>query len=241
MIKLIITLIFTTCLLADYKEDINKYINNNNLKGIEKLIKDGLDVNEFYVYDENILMTALQKEDIDINIIKAIVNAGANVHALNSYGEYLPLNLAARNNRLDLVKYLIQSGASVQSQNHGMIGILQSTKNIEILEYLLKNKYFDINYQHEYYQESILVHGLKFHNKSLELVKFLVKKGIDVNLQDNEGYTALMLAVKNNLADIVKYLLDNGAKIDIKDFDGKTVLDYIKESTNKDIKKAFHF
>ena len=55
-----------------------------------------------------------------------------------------------------------------------------------------------------------------------------INNGIDVNLKDSNGKTALMHAVyKENLA-VVKLLLENNADPNIKDRDGDTALDYAK-------------
>ncbi len=52
-----------------------------------------------------------------------------------------------------------------------------------------------------------------------EAVKFLVEKGIDVNMRDNEYKTPLMCAVYYNRLEICNYLLNHGAdlfKMDMK-------------------------
>lgn len=60
----------------------------------------------------------------------------------------------------------------------------------------------------------------------LELVKYFVEDGIDIDYQDERGSTALMKAVINNNTELVKYLLENGADFDIENSSGLTALDY---------------
>ena len=55
-------------------------------------------------------------------------------------------------------------------------------------------------------------------------IKKLIKKGIDPNLQDNNGWTALHFAAQNNSYEATKELLENGAKVDIPDSHGNTAL-----------------
>ena len=47
-------------------------------------------------------------------------------------------------------------------------------------------------------------------------VRELLKKGMDVNIQDKDGNTALVIASYNGRADIVKLLLANGADFDLQ-------------------------
>lgn len=47
---------------------------------------------------------------------------------------------------------------------------------------------------------------------NLELVKFLVEKGICVNSQTSEGYTPLHYAKRK---DVIEYLIESGANLDI--------------------------
>jgi hypothetical protein len=59
-------------------------------------------------------------------------------------------------------------------------------------------------------------------------VQGLLQKGVDPNLQDSSGNTALMGAVRKGDVRIVKILLGNGAFVDIKNNRGLSVLDMTK-------------
>ena len=41
-------------------------------------------------------------------------------------------------------------------------------------------------------------------NEDIDMVKFLVDKGIDVNMRDNEGWTALHAAAQSGFIEIAK-------------------------------------
>ena len=60
----------------------------------------------------------------------------------------------------------------------------------------------------------------------LEVVKFLIDVGIDINGKNNEGYTSLMLAAIFNHLNIVKFLIKGGVNINAKSDDGWTALFY---------------
>ncbi len=59
-------------------------------------------------------------------------------------------------------------------------------------------------------------------NNRAEVVAFLISRGADVNLQDEEGQTALMAAGENT--DAVKALIEAGADVDLRDREGNTAM-----------------
>jgi hypothetical protein len=65
-------------------------------------------------------------------------------------------------------------------------------------------------------------------NGNTQLVSMLLSNGADINLQKNDGWTALMLAARYSNTDsnveTVKLLLDNGADINLQKNDGWTAL-----------------
>ena len=69
----------------------------------------------------------------------------------------------------------------------------------------------------------------------LEIVKYLLENGADINAKDNYGTTALMKASSNGQLEIVQFLIENGADINIKNNEGKTALDV---AATKEIKKV---
>ena len=59
-------------------------------------------------------------------------------------------------------------------------------------------------------------------NNCIDVVKLLIDKNVDVNVQDKNGSTALHYAAISGNVDIVRLLLDAKAKTDIKDKSGYT-------------------
>ena len=55
-----------------------------------------------------------------------------------------------------------------------------------------------------------------------EMVRFLINRGAEINLQNDKGLTALMICSNRGLADSVRILLDHGADTATRDFEGKT-------------------
>ena len=52
----------------------------------------------------------------------------------------------------------------------------------------------------------------------------LIDRGVDVNVQDEKGYTPLIIACYNNRYDAAALLLRHGADVNTADFGGNTAL-----------------
>ena len=59
----------------------------------------------------------------------------------------------------------------------------------------------------------------------LDVVRLLLKRGVDPNIQDQYGDTPLHIAAHGGHDDVVKLLLEYGADPTVKDKDGRTPLD----------------
>nr|WP_297917126.1 ankyrin repeat domain-containing protein [uncultured Allomuricauda sp.] len=68
------------------------------------------------------------------------------------------------------------------------------------------------------------LHFLAYRNKDTEVLNFFLKRGVDVNHQDKEGYTPFMNASNYNSLEVVKLLATKVTDIDLADNEGKTAL-----------------
>ncbi len=66
---------------------------------------------------------------------------------------------------------------------------------------------------------------LAFLYNDITAAKVLLKMGADINLQDKNGETPLMYAVREKNVSAVKLCLQNGSKIDIQNNNGETACD----------------
>jgi hypothetical protein len=70
------------------------------------------------------------------------------------------------------------------------------------------------------------------------VVRALIDHGADVNVQADQGTTALMLAATRDEADFVKLLLDAGAAVNAQDTLGRTALMVAGESSRLEVDKT---
>ena len=69
-----------------------------------------------------------------------------------------------------------------------------------------------------------------FASRNVRTCKIALESGLfDVNMENNDGKTALMYVVDIEDYNTVKLLLDNGADVNMENNYGKTALDYAKE------------
>jgi ankyrin repeat protein len=80
----------------------------------------------------------------------------------------------------------------------------------------------DINSKDEEYERTSLMYAVI--DEENEVVKLLLENGANVNIQDDNGYTALHFASKENLLDVAKLLLEHGANTNTQDVHGNTPL-----------------
>lgn len=97
--------------------------------------------------------------------------------------------------------------------------------NIEITQFLIE-KGVDINIVGKN-----IGNALHFATRNTQLASLLIKNGININIQDTEGVTPIMLAAQTGNIDLVQILLDNKADLTLKDNNGQTVVDYSNGTT----------
>ena len=65
---------------------------------------------------------------------------------------------------------------------------------------------------------------MQLENGHVDCLRELVAAGAEVNIQENDGWTALMLAAQNGHVDCLRELVVSGAEVNIQNNDGWTAL-----------------
>ncbi|MGF2142914.1 ankyrin repeat domain-containing protein, partial [Vagococcus fluvialis] len=171
----------------------------------------------------------------DIELTKRILEDKTyNINEVNQQNESALL-IATHNNFVEIAKVLIDHGADVNQQDN-----IQDSPYLyagaqgktEILAYMLKNSQPNQKIYNRFGGNTIIPAAEKGH---LDTVKLLLEDGtVDINHQNNYGYTALIEAIaltdgSKVYQDIVAELLKYGADKNLKDNYGKTAIDYARE------------
>ncbi|MFA6527391.1 MAG: ankyrin repeat domain-containing protein [Candidatus Babeliales bacterium] len=103
-----------------------------------------------------------------------------------------------------------------------------------LIKSLIKQKTVDFNMKIQPDLYTFL--HLAVDSNQIEVVKFLVRKKVDVNAKDADGRTPLFFAVDNGNLEIAKFLVENNA-IDVVKADGTTLLHCAVKRGNVEIVK----
>ncbi len=198
-------------------------------------------VPKFMFKDELSKLLFVAVNEQDIGAIKGLLLKGGNINVQNKVNEYTPLMYAVENNKLDSLRYLILRGASlnvVTSNKMSALHLAAITSNLRALRILLSadtdiflqdkyNKTF-FDYVEPNYKNMVISDIFDTRKDasealidfcilgSIEGAKFSLQNRANVNSQNHNGDTPLILAVRNNNPQLVTYLLSVGANEAIK-------------------------
>ena len=166
-----------------------------HLKTVLALIEKKAYVNQQDTFGNTALMLAAMNGRLEIAEI--LIAKGANVNQQNNFG-YTALMRAADYGHLKTVLALIENGADVNQQDtfgHTALMLAARYGHFNIVQELIING-ADVNPQ-DCLGYTALMYAII--TKRNDIAQALIEKGADVNenlnLKDNEGNTALMLAV----------------------------------------------
>ncbi|EOH94245.1 ankyrin repeat domain-containing protein [Enterococcus pallens] len=184
-------------------------------------------------YSAGSLIQAVTANNLDQT--KAILSsANYPLDEVNEHGE-TPLLIAVHNNQVDIAKALIDAGADINKQD-----AIQDSPYLyagaqgrsEILSYMLAHATPNQAITNRFGGNALIPAAEKGHLDNVKIL--LADKRVDINHQNNYGYTALIEAValrdgSQVYQDIVAELLKNGADPTLVDNYGKTALDYANQ------------
>lgn len=190
----------------------------------------------------NTLLMLAAKHNYGEEVVKVLIQAGANVNAKNHNGE-TPLLLASvysssmNHKNSGVIRELLQAGADPNARDREgrspMIRAAEKTTNPEVIAELLKGG-ADIHATDADGRNPLFI-AIRFSSGLFEtdnkgVVSELIKSGLDPNAKNAEGFTPLMLAAGRTTQSsyIIKELLEGGADPNVgrDDDDGLTPLMY---------------
>jgi len=199
-----------------------------HLEVVKFLIQEEPKVVDLKGFDGKTPLIAAAKNG-HLNIVKYLLSYPQVDIDSQSNGGESPLMLASWNNHTDVVKFLVQEGANIElKRKDGPHAAYMAARkgNLDILKFLVQNAP-DVVDLEGYVRRTPL--GAAALNGLLNVVNYLISQpNVDVDSQENNGFTPLMLATYKNQEKVVQILLQKGAEKSIKDTFGKTALDYAK-------------
>lgn len=174
---------------SEYCKEIDELV-----KKVKNAIASGSDVDD-RDGGRPILMWASYLGNLEI--VKALVKAGADVNDRDIYGN-VPLCEASD---VDVINYLIKEGTDLDEYGYQLLTDAIDDENIEKLEILFDN-IEDVNKTGD--DGNTVLHYAVKEKAPLEVIEIIVNKGMDWKIKNGDGKTALELAKENE--EIKKYL-----------------------------------
>ncbi|WP_264686539.1 ankyrin repeat domain-containing protein [Wolbachia endosymbiont (group B) of Rhopobota naevana] len=249
----------------DNKKPLHLAVDANRLSVVKLLLDRGASVNVTDMNSQTPLGLAtkgnmieiLKKAELDqgllinarggnLDKVKDLIAQGANLETKDN----TPLHNACNNDRLKVVEYLIEKGASLKAKNKdgkiplelaeqkGYTDIVEILKQTQLnldRELLIAVEKEDLGKVKDNIRRGANVNAQSrlgwasvfwaIQKNNLNIVKLLVNNGADINAKDNESWMPLHWAVQLGSLDVVKYLVERGANINALTADGRTSLE----------------
>ena len=188
--------------------------HGNDEKIVNYLLAAGANPNEKHAKGQTPLMWIGWGERAEN--FKALIAAGADVNAKDNDGR-TPLMISSSRFFQNEVKLLLDAKADVKAKDeNGWNALMFASASV-------------------FRSDEFGAHGdgMIVWLGAIKIIEQLILTRIDVNAQNNDGETALMLAVKTGNAHFAETLLAKGANPNIKNKNGRTASDYADKNYNK--------
>lgn len=185
-------------------------IVNDDTRMIQLLIDNGADVNipiTFSRHETPIQYSlVLQK----MNSAKKLIENGAIIK--KDIG-FQSLQFAIKNLNIEVVKFLINNQYNLNFQNKNGNTILHLMakgiveKNLTSIQIYIKRKEYVKRFPDTYVKAQEQVKRIKEHFYNYpKIAELLIQSGVDINIKNNYGKTALMIANENNIKIMIEVL-----------------------------------
>jgi ankyrin repeat protein len=232
MIKIIINIIFLIVIgCTSVEEKANEYSYDGDLKSLKQSI---LKIKKINFQDERgwtPLMTAA--ENNQVLVMEYLISQKVFLDIKNESGD-TALMRAVYKNHYKSAELLLKEGASTKIRdNKGYTPFLRACEKgkLEMAKLLLKEK-SEIKDRSIHDSKKSALH-LAVKKENIDLIKWLLDGGIDINSKDEDGRTPLMDAVALGKINSATYLLEKGASTnDISNF-GENLVSISRQTLNQ--------
>ncbi|MBE9002888.1 ankyrin repeat domain-containing protein [Nostoc sp. LEGE 12447] len=202
-------------------QKIHIYAQQGDIAGVARKIANGVDIERVDKYSQQTpLMCAVSSPNAGIDMIRFLLEHGANVNAVQQESQNTVLGLAVQSGNLDKIQLILDAGADINYQSpdgydiliHAMHGrdILRDENLISTLN-LLISRGAAVNGISSYGESAIKVAA---HIGRFDAVKLLLNAGAN---PEQLGWTELMHAIVFGSLEQVLLLLEQGADQDVRD------------------------
>ena len=195
-------------------------------KGRLEIVKFLIESKEFNkkAKSKALMSSAVDGDGQQLEVLKFLVSAGADVNFSTSYYGETVLHEAAQFGSLEMVRHLVLSGASVDERNRYYdtpLHIAASKGKLKIVKFLISK---DANINAKDKKDRTPLHLAArggnwlyavpvVRKKHVEVVEFLIASGAKVNKKDKYEWMALHYAAEKGSVEMIEALVKGGADI----------------------------
>ena len=165
---------------------------------LKQLLQGGADITKY----QGLIEYATYHNNLEC--VKILIEAGGNINEKHN-GVYTPVTTAIRDNRIEILSYLLSHGADPNEPGEGIPLINAARYEDQKRLMMLLDAGADVNKKNDSGRTALMV---TCESGLIENVKLLIQRGADVDLADKSGKTAMDFAVNGGHDDIVMVLLD---------------------------------
>ena len=193
------------------EEQLSAAILRAEVKNVKKILKRTVDFGSSLTASRKLMHVAAYQGCV--KIAELLIKAKANVNVTNNMGE-TPLIIAAREGNLEMVRFLLASGADATPKARWN-GYGRFASNY----YYWNAAFYTVRSLHFYRNGSV---------SRLEMLKLLAENGLDLTTTDGPSGANLLLYVRCSQRDpcpqMINFLLERGLDINQTNVEGDSVL-----------------
>nr|WP_223158783.1 ankyrin repeat domain-containing protein [Wolbachia endosymbiont of Pentalonia nigronervosa] len=200
-----------------------------HLDTVKFLVERGADINAIDTDSNHRKPIHIAAQGGSKDIIEFFLNEGMSVNDIAIGNGWTPLHYTAWKGHVNTAKFLVERGANINAKdNISNTPIILGAWHgqLDIVTYFISDENVNVNTRDGKGNDGRTILHYAAQNDKLEVVKFLVEKGADINaIATGNGWTPLHYASWNGHMDVVKYLVEKGSNVNAQTNNGDTALD----------------
>ena len=209
-----------TATLSAADAPLTDVVRSGDVRAIRAALQTS-DVNRPDADGSTPLHWAVHRDAVDV--VKLLVDAGANVKAVNRYG-VAPLTIACTNGNAAIVEQLLRAGAdpnATAADGETALMTAARTGKVDVVRALLAHG-VDVSARETWRGQTALMWAALENNAAAATA--LIEAGADVAARSNGGFTPLLFAVRGGHAEAARVLVAAGAPVNEQLPDGTSAL-----------------